>query len=72
MRREGELSIREAAGKLEVHEDTVRAWCQAAIAGTKSRLGGAVRRDLVGYYWIREKHVDELVDQAKRGLAEYT
>lgn len=71
MKRNEEISIREAAGLLEVHEDTVRAWCKAAVAGEASKLKGAVRRNAVGWYFIKRKHVVDLADQVARGLAEY-
>lgn len=74
-RRDGELSIREAARLLEVHEDTVRAWCRAAVASASpslaGRLRGAVRRDAVGYYWVQKQRIEELADQVERGLGEY-
>jgi hypothetical protein len=71
VRRDGELSIKEAGERLEAHEDTIRAWAQAAVARERSKLAGAVRRDLGGRYWISKKRVEELRDQAERGLAEY-
>ncbi len=56
MRREGEVSISEAAMMAEVHEDTMREWARNAFAGRPSRLR-IVRRDVVGRYWLSRDEV---------------
>lgn len=61
MRRRGELSTREAARRLEVHERTVRRWASSALYGERSRFGRYdVRKDLVGHYWVDERTVHAL------------
>jgi len=61
MKRRGELSTGDVARLIEVHPRTVRRWAVAAIHGEHSRLSGrAVRRDIVGRYWVDELEVDRL------------
>jgi hypothetical protein len=61
-RRPGEISIAEAARRIECHEDTVRNWTLEAFSGNgASKLAGAVRKDATNHYWIAEKRVGELL-----------
>jgi predicted site-specific integrase-resolvase len=60
MRRKGELSITEAAERVEVHHTTMRRWAREARAGYSSRLP-CVRVDTVGRYWIPEQAVDRIL-----------
>ncbi len=61
MRRRGELSISEAANRIEVHERTMRRWAQNARSGFNSRLNN-VRIDAVGRYWIPEQEVMQIAE----------
>lgn len=61
-RRQGELTPTRFAERIEVHEETVRRWCDQALAGEQSRLRSeAVRRDVVGRYFIRREEISRLL-----------
>lgn len=64
MRRKGELSIGEAAERVEVHHTTMRRWAQLALSGCDSRLE-AVRLDAAGRYWIATDDVQRISESVE-------
>jgi hypothetical protein len=64
LRREGEVSISEAALMVEVHVDTMREWAKNALVGMPSRLR-LVRRDVVGRYWLDRTEVLRIAHESE-------
>ena len=61
MRRPGEMSISEAAERLEIHEDTVRRWVLSRLYGDRSKLSG-VRRDAARRYWVLAADIEKIAN----------
>lgn len=59
MRVAGRISPRKAAIMLNVHYNTVIAWCQKAVRGEPSQLID-VKQHINGYYWISLHEVNVL------------
>lgn len=63
-KKKDEYSMREAARRLGVHQVTVREWVKDALTDGESRLAkGAVRKDLVGRYYVKKAEVARLLEQ---------
>ena len=69
-RRDGEISPREAAERLEITVDTVWRWCQRARAYARGeelspgRLS-KVRRDVGGRYWLNAEEVARIIAETE-------
>lgn len=66
-RQTGEVSISEAAEILGCHRDTVLRWVQETVSGRPGKIQ-AVRRDIVGRYWLRREEVAQLRRMSDEGL----
>jgi hypothetical protein len=69
MRIPGYISPSKTARMLDVHINTVRTWCQKAIAGEPSKLVDVVQH-LTGYYWINHAEVKVLRRRIRRAKAQ--
>lgn len=64
MRMPGRISPSKAAKMLNVHVQTIQAWCQKAIAGEPSKLTDVVQH-ITGYYWIDLSEVRSLQQRTR-------
>lgn len=60
-----EISLKQAARRLEVHYNTALAWALEGLSGGDSRFAkGTLRRDIARRIWVREEEVDRLRQEA--------
>jgi hypothetical protein len=65
MKRRGKISPTRAANILGVHINTVRSWCQKAVAGEPSKLVEVERNPATGYYSVDLGEIQALKPQKR-------